>query len=225
MHDEPDNASRREAAAGHPHAAGGGNAACTVRPFDLVVVAASAGGVEALGTLLSGLPADFPVPIAIVQHRAATGPNYLPEVLGRRTKLTVKTVDPLEQMRGGTVYLAPPDRHLTVGRGCRAYLTDGHRIRHVLSSANPLFESAADALGGRVIAVVLTGYDSDGTDGVQAVASHGGVVIAQDRATSIQFGMPASAIATGSVSQVLPLTEIAEALKRLVGAAGGPRSG
>jgi two-component system chemotaxis response regulator CheB len=94
----------------------------------------------------------------------------------------------------------------------RVALADGRKIRGVLSSANPLFESAARALPSRVIAVVLTGYDRDGTDGVQAVKRSGGIVIAQDEATSESFGMPRSAIETGCVDRVLPLQEIGPAL-------------
>ncbi len=97
-----------------------------------------------------------------------------------------------------------------------AELVDGGRIRHVLSSANPLFSSAAEALGGRVIAVVLTGGDRDATDGVQSVRMGGGVVLAQDEATSANFSMPRSAIETGCVDQVLPLAAIAPTLIALV---------
>lgn len=186
------------------------------RRFDLVAIAASAGGVEAVRTILEGLPSNFPAPIAVVLHRSSRFPDYLADVLGRRSKLAVKRVEQSEPMNPGTVYLAPPEKHLIVGPGCIAHLTDGCRIRHLRSSANPLFESAAECLGGRVIAVVLTGYNSDGTDGVQTVKVHGGTVIAQDRSTSEVFGMPSSAIATGCVSQVLPLDQIGPALVRLV---------
>jgi two-component system chemotaxis response regulator CheB len=188
----------------------------TELPFDLVVIAASVGGVQALGTLLSALPPDFPVPVAIVLHRTTQLPNLLADVLGRRTRLPVKMVEQLEPLRPGTVYLAPPDLHLTVRPGGTACLTDGRKIRFVRSSANPLFESAAESLGGQVLAVVLTGFGRDGTDGVQAVRARGGTVIAQDRATSEQYGMPQSAIATGCVSHVLPLREIGPALAELV---------
>lgn len=115
----------------------------------------------------------------------------------------------------GTVNLGPADRHLLVQPGKRFISLDGHKIRHVLSSANPLFESAAEALGSKEIAVVLTGGDRDATDGVQTVRAHGGVVIAQDEATSRVFSVPESAIQTGCVGYVLPLGEIAPALIRL----------
>lgn len=184
--------------------------------YDLVAIAASAGGVEAIGTLLSGLPPDFPLPIAIVQHRTGNPPNLLATVLARRTTLSVKTAEQGEVMHPGTVYLAPPDLHLTVRPDRSAALVAGAPIRHVRSSANPLFESAARALGGRVIAVVLTGGDRDATDGVQSVKQGGGVVLAQDERTSQVFSMPRSAIQTGCVDLVLPLEDIAPTLIRLV---------
>ena len=183
--------------------------------FDLVVMAASAGGVAAFESVLASLPADFPLPIAIVQHRSTKDPNLMARVFGRHTPLLVKNAADAERMEAGTVYLAPPHAHLMVDQDLRVSLKDGAKIRHVLSSANPLFESAARALPGRVIAVVLTGSDRDATDGVQAVRLSGGTVIAQDEATSKSFGMPGSAIQTGCVDRVLPLQEIGPALVAL----------
>jgi two-component system chemotaxis response regulator CheB len=184
--------------------------------FEMVVLAASAGGINALGEILSALPDDFPIPVAIVQHRSAKLPSLLARVLGRRTKLGVKTAIEGERLHPGTVYLAPPDKHLVIRPDQTLMLSDGHKIRYVLSSANPLFTSAAEAFHGRVIAVVLTGGDADGTDGVQSVKAAGGVVIAQNQATSEHFAMPKSAIATGCVDYVLPLEYIAPTLLRLV---------
>ena len=179
-------------------------------------MAASAGGVQALQRVLSGLPPDFPLPVAIVQHRTGNPPNLLARVLGRHTPLAVKTAQQGEIMVPGTVYLAPPREHLVIRSDETLALVDGHRkIRHVFSSANPLFASAAQVYGDGVIAVVLTGADSDATDGVQSVRQRGGIVIAQDRATSHVFGMPHAAISTGAVNAVLPLPEIARELERL----------
>lgn len=197
----------------HPH-----------QPYDLVVMAASYGGIRALREILGELPADFPAPIAIVQHRSTEPPNMLARVIGRHTLLKVKTAEEGETMRPGTVYLAPPDLHLQVQHGGVCHLTEGRRIRHLRSSANPLFDSAADVFKGRLIAVVLTGSASDATDGVQAVKAHGGLVIAQDEESSAAFGMPGSAIATGCVDWILPLKEIGPTLCRLVEARGGGRS-
>jgi two-component system chemotaxis response regulator CheB len=186
-----------------------------VSAYGLVAVAASTGGVKALETMLAALPPDFPLPVAIVQHRSTSKPNLLARVLSRHTPLPVKVAEQGETLRAGTVYLAPPDLHFSVGAGLGVVLGDGRPIRHVRSSANPLFESAASALGPRLIAVVLTGYDRDATDGVQAVKQAGGTVIAQDEASSQVFDMPRSAIATGCVDRVLPLAEIGPALLAL----------
>ena len=186
-------------------------------PYDLVAIVASTGGMKALEQILAWLPADFPVPIAVVQHRSTHHPNLLARVLSRHTELAVKLAEDGEMLEPGTVYLAAPELHLVVNDNHTLGLRDGHKIRHVLSSGNPLFESAAHTLGERVIAVVLSGYDRDGTDGVQSVKKAGGTVIAQDETTSQVFSMPRSAIATGCVDQVLPVGDIGPALLELAG--------
>jgi two-component system chemotaxis response regulator CheB len=114
------------------------------------------------------------------------------------------------------VHLAPLDAHLVVRPDGLFGVRDGRKIRFMRSSANPLFESAAASLHGRVLAVVLTGRANDATDGVQAVRKRGGTVIAQDQATSLAFSMPGSAIGTGAVDHVLPLDRIGPALVELV---------
>jgi two-component system chemotaxis response regulator CheB len=194
------------------------NSPVVAPPDAVVVIAASRGGVAALSTILASLPGSFPAPVLIVQHRSTAPPVRLAAVLGRATELTVKTAEPAESMRPGVVYVAPPDRHLLIERDLTVTLQDGRRIRHLRSSANPLFESAAATMGTRVVAVVLTGGDSDATDGVQAVKTHGGLVIAQDQTTSEDFSMPRSAIATGAVDYVLPIGEIGPKLCELVAA-------
>ncbi|HKV10218.1 MAG TPA: chemotaxis protein CheB [Thermoanaerobaculia bacterium] len=188
---------------------------------DLVVIAASAGGIHALQEILAGLPADFPVPVAVVQHRSPRPPNLLGKILGQASRLTVKLAEASEALRPGTIYLAPPDLHLIVLPNHTFALRDGQRIGNVLSSADPLFASAAEVLGGRVIAVVLTGMGHDASDGVQAVKAAGGTVIAQDEASSQYFAMPKSAIATGCVDFILPLRKIAPELVRLTKAGAG----
>lgn len=182
---------------------------------DLVAIAASAGGIPAVSQILAALPRDFPVAIALVLHRGARVPELLPRILARETSLEVKLAEEGDTLRGGTVFVAPADRHLMVDHERTLHLTDGRRIKYVASSANPLLDSAAAALGRRVIAVVLTGTGSDGTDGVQAVRATGGIVIAQDPSSAQQSGMPSAAIASGAVDYVLPLGDIAPALVRL----------
>ena len=183
--------------------------------YGLVAIAASAGGITALQALLSTLPRDLPVPMAVVLHRSWRDVDLLPMVLGRSSTLPVRLAEPGKPVQPGTVYVAPADAHLLVGSDRRFELMDGGRIRHVRSSANPLFTSAAYVLG-PVIGVVLTGMGQDGTDGVQAVKRAGGIVIAQDEATAEWFSMPRSAIGTGAVDYVLPLDRIGAKLVELL---------
>lgn len=185
------------------------------RACRLVVVVGSAGGIEALLAVLGALPANFPAPIVVVQHRTAVAQGVLPRILARRSALRVTLAADGATLVPGTVYVAPADHHVLVGPGGTLQLVDGRRIKHVLSSANPLFESAARVVGPRVIAVVLSGSGSDGTDGVQAVKASGGIVVAQDQATSGHFSMPRAAIQSGSVDYVLPIEAIGPALVSL----------
>jgi two-component system, chemotaxis family, protein-glutamate methylesterase/glutaminase len=184
-------------------------------PLRLVTIAASAGGIPALQRVLSSLPADFPAAIAIVQHRTEHQPDLLAKVLGRSSRLPVRQAVSGDLMSSRQVYLAPAGHHLIVRENGTFGITDGRKIRHVRSSANPLFESAAQVVGPGVVAVVLTGGDSDATDGVQAVKAAGGTVIVQDEASSQCFSMPASAIRTGAVDYILPIEEIGPMLVKL----------
>jgi two-component system, chemotaxis family, protein-glutamate methylesterase/glutaminase len=181
-------------------------------PFDLIVVAASSGGLEALKAIFSGLPAEFPVPIAVVLHRSLQVPEILVELLRARTPLRVKTAVPGERPRAGTIYVAPPDRHLVLTANRTFALRGGSLVHHTHSAADPLFASAASVYRDRVVAVVLSGGDVDGAAGAGAVGVAGGVVLVQDQATSRSFSMPAATIATGQVDAVLPPLGIATAL-------------
>ncbi len=185
------------------------------RPLRMVVVAASAGGVEALSVLVHALPATFNVPVVVAMHRSESAPSVLAGILARAGSLPVKQLTrPGERPEPGVVYLAPTTRHLVITEDGVFGFHDGECIHHLRSSADPLFASAARQLDGCVAGVVLTGMGRNATDGVLAVKEHGGVVIAQDRATSRFFSMPKSAIETGAVDFVLPLPEIAPMLAR-----------
>jgi two-component system, chemotaxis family, protein-glutamate methylesterase/glutaminase len=184
--------------------------------FDLVVIAASAGGVEALTALFSALPSEFPVPLVVVQHRSLRLPHMLAEILGRRTALRVKTATAGETPRPGTVYVNPPGRHLSVTPERRFALTEGARINGTHSAADPLFLSCAEVYGDRVVAIVLTGGLGDGAEGARAVGLAGGIVIAQDAATSQVFSMPQATIATGHADAVLAIGDIGPAMIRLM---------
>jgi len=183
--------------------------------YQVVAIGASAGGLTALATVLSGLSREFPVPIAVVQHLDPSHHSVVAEILARRTPLIVKPAEPHEPMVGGVVYVAPPDHHLLIGGGRSVKLTQTKPVHYVRPSADQLFESAARTCGTGVIAVVLSGAGSDGADGAEAVKRRGGIVIAQDQASSAFFGMPHAAIATGIVDFVLPLEQIADKLVEL----------
>jgi two-component system chemotaxis response regulator CheB len=175
--------------------------------FEGVVVAASAGGLSAIAALLASLPSDFPLPIAIVQHMHPDHLSRIPEILRRRTTLKVKQAEDGEVMTGGVVYVASPNSHLMIGGSLTVQLGHGAPVHFLRPSADRLFESAADTCGA-VIAVILTGTGTDGAAGATAIKASGGVIIAQDEATSAFFGMPQAAIGTGAVDFVLPLGAI-----------------
>jgi two-component system chemotaxis response regulator CheB len=184
--------------------------------FKVVALAASAGGVEALGDILAALPADFSAAIVIVQHRTAQEPFQLPEVLSRRTALRVEQAREGTALRPATVFIAPPDWHLLVNADSTLSLAQSAKLHFVRPSADRLFESLATSFKERAIAVVLTGAASDGSGGVPIIKKLGGVVIAQDTTTAAVPGMPQSAVATGAVDFVVPLHGIASLLEMLV---------
>ena len=186
--------------------------------FDIVALAASAGGLTALIQVLAGLPSTFPAAIAIVQHLDPRHRSLMAEILSRRTSLHVKEAEEGEMLQAGTVYVAPPNRHLLVNSDGTLSLTQSELVHFVRPSADLLFESVAASYRDRAIAVVLTGAGSDGSMGVQAIKKMQGTVIAQDKQTSEFFGMPGAAIQTGSADFVLPLDEIAPVLITLVSA-------
>ena len=202
-----------------PSAAGTSGASA----FDVVVIGASAGGVSALAVVLGELPASFPVGIALVLHLSPARPSALIDVLARQTRLRVCWAEEGTRLRPGVVVVAPPDRHLVFQADGTISLAQTPQVHFSRPSVDTMFVSAAQAFGPRTLAVILTANGYDGSDGVAVVHQMGGVVIAQDEASSEYFSMPHQAIASGGVSFVLPLVGIAPALERLVslGAGGG----
>lgn len=183
-------------------------------PFDVVLVAASLGGVHALSRLVSALPADFPAPVLVVQHRSPAAPDLLAGILRRVAAMAVTDAKP-GPLRRSTVHVLPP-------RG--GYLFDRHGelsaaevTRH---PADDLVISAAQRFGRRACAVVLTGTGSDGASGLRAVKAAGGATLAQSPGEARAPGMPTAAAATGCVDLVLPLRVLAPALVSLVMAPG-----
>ncbi len=184
--------------------------------FDVVAIAASAGGLNAINVVLANLPAMFPATIVVVQHLDPRHRSLMAEILARNTSLHVKQAEDGDIMQPSTVYIAPPDRHMLVNLNGTLALTQTELVHFVRPSADLLFESVAASHKERAIAVVLTGTGSDGSMGVQAIKKMGGTVICQDVNTAEFTGMPLAAMQSKCVDFSLPLDEIAAALVTLV---------
>ncbi|HJR16355.1 MAG TPA: chemotaxis protein CheB [Gemmatimonadales bacterium] len=183
----------------------------------VVAIAASAGGLSALSTVLGALPPTLNAAVLVLQHLDPSHPSQLAPILARRTRLPVRQAASRDRLRPGTVFTAPPGVHLLVDQ--EGILSFSHRplVNFVRPSADRLFESIAGSFGARAVAVVLTGTGRDGAKGAQVVKQAGGTVLVQDEATSEFFGMPGAAALAGEVDQILPLDQIAPALERLIG--------
>lgn len=186
------------------------------KPYGIVAIAASAGGLTAVSEVLALLPANFPVPIVVVQHLDPRFRSRMADILARRTGMKVKQAEAGERLRKATVYIAPPDNHCLVDKRQTIALTHTELVHFLRPSADLLFESVAASYKERAIAVVLSGTGTDGALGVTAIKKLGGAVIAEDYATAQFSGMPQAACNTGQVDFVLPLKEIGPKLMELV---------
>ena len=184
--------------------------------FNIIALAASAGGLHALGEVLTMLPRGFPATLVVVQHLDPRHRSMMADILGRRTGLRVKQAEEGDLLQPGTTYIAPPNRHLLVNPDGTLSLSQSELVHFVRPSADLLFESVAASFRERAIAVVLSGSGSDGSMGVKAIKKMGGIVIAQSEQSAEFFGMPGAAIATGAVDFVLPLEKIPSTLVSLV---------
>ena len=185
-------------------------------PNRVVVVGTSYGGLQALSVLLGGLPADFEPAVVVVQHRSRDSDDTLSRLLGDRTPLPVVEVDDKDAIEAGHVFIAPPDYHLLVEGETFALSTEAP-VAFSRPSIDVLFESAAEALGERVIGVLLTGANADGAAGLVRIKQRGGYAIVQDPETAVGRAMPAAGVATAVVDVVLPLERIAGHLVRIAG--------
>jgi two-component system chemotaxis response regulator CheB len=177
----------------------------------LIVIGASAGGVEALRTLVAGFPGDLPAAIFIVLHVNAQQRSYLPEILSRAGPLPAAHAANGQAIEAGRIYIAPPDRHMMVDERT-VRLTRGPTENRHRPAVDPLFRSAAYYHGQRVIGVILTGALDDGTAGLHLVKRCGGVAIVQDPLEAFAPGMPESARRHVPVDDCLPIGEIAVAI-------------
>ena len=184
--------------------------------FDVVAIASSAGGLQALTAILSELPGTLPAALLVVQHLDPRHRSLMADLLARRTDLMALQAEEGERIEPGMVLIAPPDRHMLATEEHTISLTRSALVHYVRPSADLLFESVAASYRDRAVGLVLTGTGSDGAQGVRAIKSTGGTVLVQDPKTAAFTGMPEASIRTGIVDFVLPLNEIASALIRLI---------
>ena len=181
---------------------------------NVAVVGASAGGVEALTTLVRGIAADSPLALVVVLHLPAGANSRLAAILSRSGPLTAQPARSGARLTPGSIHVAPPDRHLVLSRG-RLFLLDGARENGFRPAVDPLFRSAARELGPRAVGVILSGTMDDGAAGMAAIASVGGKTIVQDPSDALASGMPRSAMDAVTPDHVLPAAAIGRVLDDL----------
>ena len=181
---------------------------------DIVVVGTSAGGVEALRALVGGLPADFPGSVFVVMHTAPDSPGVLAQILDRAGPLPAAYAANRERIHPGHVYVAPPDCHLLLEPGVTR-VTHGPKENRFRPAVDPLFRSAAQVYGPRVVGVILTGGLDDGTSGLWTVKRLGGLAVVQNPDEAFMPSMPLSALGQVEVDHTLPVAEIGPLLARL----------
>lgn len=184
--------------------------------YKAVVIGVSAGGMSALGEILPKLPADFPVPLIIVQHISPQSDNYMIRHFNSLSKITVKEADEKEDILPGYAYFAPPNYHLLVEEELTFSLSVEHRVNYSRPSIDVLFESALDAWCSSLIGIILTGANNDGSKGLKKIKDCGGLTIVQDPKTAEVSAMPESAIKLFKPDYVLKLKDIAPFLISLL---------
>lgn len=187
----------------------------TTSPRDIIVIGASAGGVEALCTVTSALPRDLPAAVFIVLHIPAWRDSFLPAILSRCSHIPALHPQSGDLIERGRIYVAPPDQHLLIDSEKQVQLWHGPKENGCRPSINALFRSAAETFGPRVTGVVLTGSLDDGTTGLWWIKQRGGAVIVQDPAEAEFAQMPKNALAHVPADYVAKLVEIGPTLDRL----------
>lgn len=186
-------------------------------PRDIVVVAGSQGATQALRIMLAQLPADFPAAILIVIHTSPSSPGYLASVLNRYSNLPVEYAEHEQPVLPGHVYLASADLHLEVMAPGIIRLSDGPKVNFARPAADQLFMSAAEVYGSRVISLVLSGGDSDGSVGAVAVLNAGGLSFVQRPEEAAVPSMPIQAMQKVPSSVIVGVAELAATLSTAVG--------
>ena len=182
---------------------------------EAIVIGASAGALDVLSNLLPALPSDYRLPILVVVHLPPDKTSVFAKLMRARCAIRVREAEDKEPIEPGVAYFAPPDYHLLVEQDKRLSLSDDEPVLFSRPSIDVLFESAADAYGGALIGVVLTGANSDGANGLKAVVEAGGVAVVQNPGSAYAVAMPEAAIAACPNARVLPVNEIAEYLREV----------
>jgi two-component system chemotaxis response regulator CheB len=181
---------------------------------DIIAIGASVGGVEALSNLVAQFPENLQATIFIVQHVSPTATGQLAQILDRAGPLPATMAQDCENFKPGHIYVAPPDRHLLVKQGCLR-VTRGLRENRVRPAIDPLFRSAAVAYGVRVVGIVLTGLQNDGTSGLLAIKRCGGIAMVQDPTDARYPDMPTNALEQVEVDYCVPVLKMGAILYRL----------
>jgi len=184
--------------------------------FEAIVIGASAGGLKALTSVLGALPSEFPLPIIIVQHLHPHSDSYLAHILDTKCQLKVKQADEKESIVAGIVYVAPPNYHLLVEEDRTFSLTCEEPVKFARPSVDVLFETAIYAYRNKLIGIILTGANNDGSQGVTKIKKMGGYVIVQAPTTAEADAMPQAAIAATQVDEILPINQIGPYLLQLI---------
>jgi two-component system chemotaxis response regulator CheB len=183
--------------------------------YEAIVIGTSAGGLLVLTTLLEALPADFSIPLIVVQHRSKDERNLLEEVLSRKCKIAIKQADEKEKIEKGSVYFAPPDYHLLIEKDHTFSLNFDTKVNYSRPAIDILFETAAYVFKEKLLAMILTGANADGAVGIKTIKKQGGTTIAQKPATAQFPAMPQAAIDTGCIDKILEINEIKDLLMQV----------
>jgi two-component system, chemotaxis family, protein-glutamate methylesterase/glutaminase len=185
-------------------------------PAQVVAIAASTGGPAAIHRILTLLPADFGLPILIVQHISRGFSPGFAGWLDKASALHVKMAQEGEALQPGTAYVAVDDHHLRVSAARRIHLSPAAPVGGFRPSGTVLFESVAAVFGRSAVAVILTGMGRDGVDGLRAIRQAGGRIIAESEESAVVYGMPAAAVEAGLADFILPLEEVCGAIAGLL---------
>src|SRR5688500_7967200 len=178
------------------------------RKYEAIVIGTSAGGFRALSTLLAELPADYSIPIVLVQHRSKNSKELFEEVLQSRCRIKIKQAEEKEAVTGKVVYVAPPDYHLLIEGNRTLSLSSDAPVRFSRPSIDVLFESAAIAYRDKLIGIILTGANDDGAIGIAAIEKSGGLTIAQNPQEAEHPFMVQASIATKRIKHIWSLATI-----------------